>query len=353
MAGKKRLMKVARLAAACLWVLIFGLSGCAPKAADCKQPQVFCVGLVTQVGRRNDRSYNQAAWEGIQQARSNGTATWIAAIETVDARDYEENINVFAEAGYDVIVTVESAMTEATQTAASAFPDSYFIGVDQDQSTSQSYTPNLSGLVFPEDQIGFLAGAFAVLMSKSGQVGAVGASDAVPAIRRYGEGFLAGAASINPQVNAAVTYDNAASLDQSFDDPEWAADTANALVNQGVDLLFGVGGSTGNNAIVAAVRDGAYAIGADIDQYYALPVAAPHLYVSVLKMIAPGVAELIKVAREAQTGESTFPQGNTIGQVGLSPYHDLGSSVPDKVKTRMSNLSQSLNSGGIITGVAP
>jgi basic membrane protein A len=345
-------MKKTHLIAILLVAVMLLVPGCMPKLSDCKQPDVFCVGLVTEVGQRDDRAYNQAAWEGIQQARTGGVASQVASIETVDSRDYEENIIVFAEAGYDVIVTVGSAMGEATRAAANEYPDLYFIGLDQDQSTIQDFSPNLTGLVFPEDQIGYLAGALAALMSESGQIGAVCASDALASMQRYGEGFLAGAAYINPEVEATVTYHNDVGLDQTFDDPEWGAATANALVDSGTDIIFGAGGATGNTAIITAVTRGAFAIGADTDQYYALPVAAPHLYVSVLKLIAPGIIELIKTARDAQAGSSVFPSGNYEGQVGLSSYHDLVSSVPDEVKLRMTELNRALISDETQTGVS-
>jgi basic membrane protein A and related proteins len=344
-------MKKSHLVAVFLVAAILLLPGCMPKLSDCTQLEVFCVGLVTDVGGRDDRAYNQAAWEGIQQAKNSGIATRVASIETVDARDYEENISVFAQAGYDVIVTIESAMSDATRAAAIAYPDSFFIGLDQDQSANQDYSHNLTGLVFAEDQIGYLAGALAGLMSKSGQIGAVCASDALPSMQRYGQGFLAGAAVISPPVIATVIYHNNVGLDETFDDPEWGASQANSLVAAGADIIFGVGGATGNNAIVAAVTRGAYAIGADTDQYYALPVAAPHLYMSVVKLIAPSVAMLIKTARDVQAGNSVFPSGNYEGQVGLSPYHDLASSVPDKVKFYMTGLNQALLSGETQTGV--
>src|SRR5512136_2517306 len=111
-----------------LVLIVMAATGCLPKAADCKLPEVFCVGLVTDGGQRDDRAYNQAAWEGIQQAKTSGVADLVASIETVDARDFEENIGVFAEAGYDVIVTVESGMSEATLAAAKAYPNTFFIG---------------------------------------------------------------------------------------------------------------------------------------------------------------------------------------------------------------------------------
>ena len=345
-------MKKTCLITALVLTMALLLPGCGAKSADCKTPEVFCVGLVTDVGRRDDHAYNQAAWEGIQQARISGVTDWVASIETVDARDYEQNIGVFAQAGYDVIVTVGDAMGDATRAAAKAYPDTYFIGVDQDQSTSQDFSLNLAGLVFPEDQIGYLAGALAALMSKTDQIGAVCGSDALPQMKRYGEGFLAGAAYINPAIKTTVIYHNEVGLDKTLIDPEWGAATANSLVDSGTDIIFGVGGDTGSNAIVAAVTRGVYAIGADTDQYYESPVAAPHLYVSVLKMIAPGVAGLIKNAKNAQAGSSVFPSGNSMGQVGLSSYHDLGPSIPDKVKARMAELDQALLSGTLQTGIS-
>jgi basic membrane protein A and related proteins len=337
---------LALLLAASLW-----LNGCLPKAAACEQPDVFCVGLVTDVGRRDDRSYNQAAWEGIQQAKSSGIANWTASIETVDARDYEENISVFAQAGYDVIVTVGSAMSDATRLEANAFPDSYFIGVDQDQSANPNFNPNLTGLVFAEDQIGFLAGAMAALLSEAGQVDAVCASDVLPSMQRYGMGFLAGAAYINPLVRASATYHNEVDLDKTFTDPDWGQATGNRLIDSGTDIIFSVGGTTASNVLVTAAMRGAYAIGADTDQYLALPVAAPHLYASILKMITPGVAELIVLAKGDQDGSSVFPSGNYAGQVGLSPYHDLDAIVPEEVKQHMSELTRALLAGEIQTGV--
>jgi len=90
-ARKNRSMKKSRIITALLITVMLLVPGCAAKSADCKQPDVFCVGLVTDVGRRDDRAYNQAAWEGIQQARTSGVTDWVASIETVDARDYEEN----------------------------------------------------------------------------------------------------------------------------------------------------------------------------------------------------------------------------------------------------------------------
>jgi len=331
---------------------VMGLSaGCAPKSADCAEVNVFCVGLVTNLGRLQDRSYNQAAWDGLQQAKSAGSADWIASIETVDVRDFGANIDIFAKAKYDAIVTVGASMLNVTVLAANTYPDIYFIGVDQDQSSNQEFNPNLVGLVFPQDQIGYLAGVLAASLTKTGQIGAVLGSDASPAMARYGQGFINGAASVDPSIAPKIVYHNDVSVDKSIDDPEWGAKQANSLVDAEVDIVFGAGGSTGSNALVGAVMRGAYVIGADTDEYYALPVAAPHLYTSVVEMIAQGVADLIEAARNAQNQTAGFPSGNYEGQVGLAPYHDLDSSIPDALKASMAELVQNLRSGDVQTGV--
>ena len=135
-------------------------SSAAAPASDLK------IGLVTDVGRVNDRSFNQSAWEGVKQA---GTALGLTEgdgfkyIETQDAKEYADNIQQFVDAGYNVIVTVGFALGEATAKAAAENPDIYFIGVDQFQGDA---LPNLTGLVFHEDQAGFLAGALAAQLEQ-------------------------------------------------------------------------------------------------------------------------------------------------------------------------------------------
>jgi basic membrane protein A len=343
-------MKIRSLALFLLVLVPAVLTACQPKSANCIQPDVFCVGLVGEVGPLEDRAFNQSTWQGLEQARANGTADWIASIETKDRRDYLENLRTFAEAGYDVIVAVGSGSSDALYTAAGQFPNSFFIGVDQPQPEEQTVLRNLTRLSFPEEQLGFLAGALAAMLSETGRVGAVCASDLSPAMLRYGSGFTQGAEYIDAEVSATVVFNGQTGLADSFADPEWGAETANTLIDSGVDVIFGVGGTTGNNAIVAAAMRGVYGIGADNDQYYNLPVAAPRILSSVLKDIPDGVDVLLQLARAAQRGEAIFPAGSSTGQVALAPYHDLDQLVPDEVKTRMEDLLHALIAGEIQTG---
>jgi basic membrane protein A len=225
-----------------------------------------------------------------------------------------------------------------------------FIGVDQDQYAGT--IPNVTGLIFPEDQAGFLVGALAALMSTTHKIGSVCGTDAVPPVWRFGEGYRAGAAYADAQkgmtTEVFVVYHNDVGFDKTFVDPEWGAQTADSMIANGADVIFGAGGKTGNGAVTEAATKGVYAIGVDTDQYYTLPEAAPMLLSSAMKLITPGVADLIKMAKDG-----TFPGGNYLGKASYAPYHDLESKVPADVKSFMETLNAGILDGSITTGVAP
>jgi len=341
-------MKKLYMILAALLVAAMLLPACAPAAADCSSDQVFCVGLVTDVGKINDKSFNQSAWEGVQQAEKELGAK-VQYIETTDAKDYAKNIATFGDENYDVIVTVGFNLGEATDAAAATYPNVKFIGVDQFQANT---VKGVSGLVFPEDQAGFLVGALGAMMSKSHKLGAVCGTDAVPPVWRFGEGYKAGAAYADAQKGTTtevfVVYHSDVGFDKTFTDPEWGAATAKSMMDQGADAIFGCGGITGNGAITAAAQAGAYAIGVDTDQYLTLPEAAPRMLSSAMKLITPGVAELIKMAKDGK-----FPDGNYTGKAGYAPYHDLDGEVPADVKSEMEKIQSGLQDGSIKTDVAP
>jgi basic membrane protein A len=343
-------MKKLYLVVAVLVMAAMLVPACTPTAPDCTKANVFCVGMVTDVGKIDDKSFNQSAWEGVQQSKKDGVATWVQYIETTDAKDYDKNIATFGDAGYDVIVTVGFALTDATRTAAATYPNILFIGVDQDQYAGT--IPNVTGLIFPEDQAGFLVGALAALMSTTHKIGSVCGTDAVPPVWRFGEGYRAGAAYADAQkgmtTEVFVVYHNDVGFDKTFVDPEWGAQTADSMIANGADVIFGAGGKTGNGAVTEAATKGVYAIGVDTDQYYTLPEAAPMLLSSAMKLITPGVADLIKMAKDG-----TFPGGNYLGKASYAPYHDLESKVPADVKSFMETLNNGILDGSIQTGVAP
>jgi basic membrane protein A len=97
--------------------LVILVPACAPARPDCTKEEIFCVGMVTDVGKINDRGFNQSAWRGIQQAQEELGAL-VQYIETSDTRDYAKNIATFANENYDVIVTVGFNLRETTRAAA-------------------------------------------------------------------------------------------------------------------------------------------------------------------------------------------------------------------------------------------
>ena len=338
--------KLHALFAAFLILSLF-LPACAPARPNCESEEVFCVGLVTDIGKISDRGFNQSAWKGVQQAQEELGAL-VQYIETGDIRDSYKNITTFADENYDVIVTVGFNLHEATRTAAKAYPDIKFIGVDQDQ--SEDIRENIAGLVFPEDQAGFLVGALAAMMSETHKVGAVCATDEIPPVWRLGEGYKAGAAYADEltgiQTDVLVLYHDDVSFDTTFVDPEWGETSANAMVKEGVDVIFGCGGVTGNGAITAAAKAGIFAIGVDTDQYLTLPEVAPRMLSSAMKIITPGVFELLQSARNGN-----FPAGNFPGHVTYAPFHDLDNQVTVEVKTALEQINAGLLDGSIETNV--
>ena len=326
-----------------LFIPILSLSACAPAKPDCTSEEIFCVGLVTEIGKINDRGFNQSAWKGVQQADEELGAL-VQYIESTDARDYSKNIATFANENYDVIVTVGFNLRDATRLAAEIYPDIKFIGVDQDQ--FEGTMENVAGLVFPEENAGFLVGALAAMMSETHKVGAVCASDDIPPVWRLGEGFKAGTAYadelIGIRTDALVVYHNDVSFETTFVDPEWGAASADAMMKEGVDIMFGCGGVTGNGAIITAAQAGLYAIGVDTDQYLTLPEAAPRMLSSAMKLITPGVFELLQSARDG-----SFPGGNYLGDVTYAPFHDVDNQVPPEVKAAMEQINTGLLDGSI------
>jgi basic membrane protein A len=328
--------------------LVVSLAACmGAKEPDCSSADVFCVGMVTDVGKVDDKSFNQSTWEAVQQAEKELGAT-VKYIETTDAKDYDKNIAQFAEAKYDVIVTVGFNLGEATQAAGKAYPDIKFIGVDQFQAPGTE-VPNVVGLNFPEDQAGFLAGALAALMSQTGKIGAVLGTDAVPAVWRFGEGYRAGAQYVRPDIEVSVVYHNDVGFDKTFTDPEWGKTTAISMIDKGVDVVFGAGGKTGNGALLGCAEKGVMGIGVDTDQYYTVPEAQKVLLTSAMKLLIPGTYDLIKLAKDGN-----FPAGgNSYGTAGLAPYHDLDSKVPADVKAKIAEIDEGLKNGTLQTNVPP
>ncbi|MEM7324911.1 MAG: BMP family ABC transporter substrate-binding protein [Actinomycetota bacterium] len=309
---------------------------------DCASDDVLCVGLVTDVGKIDDKSFNQSAWEGVQELETEYGAI-VDFIETQDSTDYATNIGSFIDQNYDVIVTVGFALGEATGIAAAENPETYFVGVDQFQGEA---VPNVAGLIFNEDKAGFLAGALAGLVTETGTVAQVLGTDLVPPVVAFKEGFEAGVAYTNSEAQVISTY-HPGGLDVAFTDPTWGADTARQALDNGADVIFAAGGQTGNGGLAEVAKEGgaAYCIGVDSDQWETVPEAQPCLITSAMKLITPGVFDIVTAW---QNGDA--PSGNFFGDVGLADYHDFTSVIPAEVQDEIAQLTPQVISGDVPTG---
>jgi len=302
------------------------------------------VGLVTDVGRVDDRGFNQSSWEGV---KASAAALGIPAeyIETTDPADYANNIDALLGKGDNVIVTVGFNLADATVKAAQANPKVLFVGVDEFQDPVIS---NVVGIVFNEDQSGFLAGVLAARMSKSGKVaGVYGAS--VPAVVRFKEGFENGAKYANPKISVQSTY-YPGDISKAFNDPTWGATTAGQAIDQGTDVVFAAGGGTGNGALAEVARRTTkdkplFCIGVDTDQWLTLDNAHPCLLTSAAKLIPPAIDLVLK-----QAVAGTAKGGNFVGTVGLTPFHDFSTVIPQAVQDELTKLAGDLASGKLATG---
>lgn len=326
-----------------------GSSGSASSGSatgECGTSGVFCIGLVTDSGKVDDKSFNQSAWEGVQAAAKAIPGTKTKYIETTDTKDYANNIKQFVTGKYNAVVTVGFLMADATKAAAKDNPSVKFIGVDQDQAAAK--LDNLTGLVFPEDQAGYAAGFLAGKLTKTNKLGQVLGMQ-IPPVEKFAKGFDAGAKAANPAATVTTVYHPAG--DTAFSDPTWGATEAQKQLDQGADIVFGAGGKTGNGALAQVAKasgagDKIYCIGVDTDQWNTVPEAQKCLVTSATKLITEGTTDLLKQAKDG-----SMKGGDFTGKAGLAPFHDFDGKLPADVKTAVEKVVADLKSGALITGV--
>lgn len=304
--------------------------------------------LVTDKGKVNDGTFNQFAHEGALMAVEEFGLDY-TFIETVAEVDYAANIETCVNEGYEAIVTVGFLIADATKAAAEANPDIYFMGVDQGIDPAPA---NWAGLVFREDQSGFLAGALAAQMTESGTIGGVYGID-IPPVKKFRNGFEQCAKFINPEINILGTYI------PSFVDPAAGGAAAAQFIGEGADVIFGAGGPTGSGGIIEAAKRGAYVIGVDQDEYGTTfgngeSEGADKIISSAVKRVDQAVYLAVKALVE---GGEDFPGGGYLVMsaendgVGFAPAHD--SDVPEEVTARMDEILAGLKEGSICTYVDP
>ena len=278
------------LALAVLAAAVTGASSEAAPAAKKSQKATVKIAVVTDIGGLNDRSFNHLANVGQLMARQKlGVQTRIYV--TSSAAQRVNNLAAAARAGYGLVIGVGFLMGDPLNTVAPRFPNVKFAGVDVAWEDVKSKPKNVRGLLFKEQEAGYLVGYLAGLEIKrkpfDGQqkISAIGAIN-IPPILRYIAGYRAGAKKANPQANVIVGYAN----DPTFNDQSKCREAALNDINDGAGIIFQVAGGCGLGALDAAKSKGAWGIGVDNDQAF----LGPHILTSAVKKVDIAVFNTIK-----------------------------------------------------------
>ena len=319
-------------------------------AACSSKPDSVCVVLDT--GTENDNGFNQYSLKGARTAAAELGLSFAHA-PSFSERDYAPNIDQFITEGCDLIITVGFLMGEATAAAARANPKvsfaivdvAYFPGEGCDAAVADCYTAeggldNVTSLMFAEDEVGYLAGTLAGCMSETGVIGSVAGME-IPPVVRFVTVYQNGARSQNPGIQTLNVYI------PNFNDPASGKLAGDDQLSKGADILFGVGGNTGNGALLAAHEAGMLAIGVDVDQYNTFTEVASSLLTSATKNIdvATYNAVMSFAAGELAPGIQLSTVAN--GGVGLAPFHNLDSRVPDACRQAVQAAEAGLTDGSI------
>jgi basic membrane lipoprotein Med (substrate-binding protein (PBP1-ABC) superfamily) len=308
------------------------------------------VGLVTDIGRVNDGTFNEFAHTGAMEAADDFGLEY-DYLETQSQADYDQNVETMVNEGYDVIVTVGFLIADATFAAAEENPEHTFIGVDQ-SFTDDDALPNLIGIQFREDQSGFLVGALAGMMTESDKIGFVGGVD-VPAVKKFRNGYIHGAQYVNPDIEVFDVYV------PSFTDPAQGASVAEQFIGDGADIIFGAGGTTGSGAITAAAEQDVYVIGVDQDEYNTTfgggeAPGSDNILTSAIKRVDVGVYDQIEaVVEDDFEGNGNYILDVQNDGVGYADFHETADEIPEAVKERMEEILEMMAEGDLDTGVDP
>ena len=256
------------------------------------------VGLVADAGELNDNGFNELAYKGLKRAeRELGIKGRV--VEASSAADYVPNMTTLARQGYDLIIGVGFAQGDAVAAAAKRFPKTSFAIVDVDQSSLKGKPANVQGLLFREQQVGYLVGYLAALEAKRAgakSISAVGGFKEPP-VDRYIAGYRAGAEAAVPGTKVRWDYS------QDWEDQAKCKELALNQIAAGSKVVFQVAGGCGLGALSAAKDDKVWGIGVDGDQSF----LGPHVLTSALKGVDSAVFLTIKALQDG-----TFKGGKNV-----------------------------------------
>ena len=241
------------LTGTCLVFAGLFISSCSDSAearADCK----IRVGIVFDIGGKNDRSFNAAAWEGVKRARQD-LPICLYDVEPGNPTSIEPAMRAFAEKNFDLIIGVGFAQGPIMQKVAEDYPDIKFAIVDGVIFEKDGKTPkaNVASLVFREHEGSYLVGMIAAAKSKTGILGFVGGMD-IPLIHRFAKGYEEGALSVNPDAKFVVNYVGV--TDSAWNNPGKGKELSLAQIEKGADVIFTAAGNSGLGAFDAVEQYG-------------------------------------------------------------------------------------------------
>lgn len=342
----------------CRWALLLclvgpgGLAGLEPQAPRAETALRLKVGMVSDTGRFNDAGFNQACKEGLERAmRELGVEGCFLESRTRD--DYATNLAELVRSGCGLIIGVGSLMHTAMAQVANRNPDVKFALVD---SAFYPPLPNAQSLTFSVEEaafpVGFLAAAWADFKDpQNARVGFVGGVKLEP-VRQFIVPFQAGVEFYNRKYNRNIpVFGDYAG---TFEDSARGKAMGEALIAEGVDVIFGVGGQTGAGALLAAKEKGRWGIGVDVDQYFSLPQVKDCLLTSCLKKMDNAVFSVVQESLSDRFQESGDRVGTLAnGQVGLAPFHDFEKQIPENIRKDLDAVQQAIRQGKIATGWPP
>lgn len=312
-----------------LGLLLVVMTGSVSAMAD------FKVGVVLDKGGKDDKSFNAAAYRGLEKAKEElkiGTKY----VEATDDNSFEPMLRSLASRDYDLIIGIGVSQQEAVKKIAAQFPQKHFAIVD-----APVDAPNVRSLLFQEHEGSYLVGALAALTSKTGRLGFIGGMD-IPLIRRFEMGYEAGAKAINPKVKFSSNYVGVTS--DSWNNPAKAKELAISQYGAGADVIFAAAGASGSGLFDAAEEKGKFAIGVDSNQNWVKP---GHVLTSMLKRVDVAVFDTIKAAKEGKfsAGTERFGLRNQGIDYAVDQYNEK--LIPADVRAKVEKLKAEIIAGKI------
>lgn len=311
-------------------LLALALAACAPKAkAGYKAAMVTDLGGLST--SPDTKGFSDLCWEALEKGKKD-LGIEITLIETKELADLEPNLTKAATEGYNFVVACGFLETDAVRAVAPKFPNVHFALVD-----SVVDAPNVQNLLFASNEGGFLVGALAAGMSKTGKVGFLGGMEG-PLIKEFEVGYLAGAKTLKPDIQTASIYTG------SFSDVAKGKEASLTMFKQGADVIYAAAGACGLGTIEAAKENGFWAIGVDTDQD---SYAKGSVLTSMIKHVEVGVYNSLKESYEGTFKGKTVVSDLKIGGVGMSEMKFTKDKVPAELLAKVLKLGDMIKAGTI------